>query len=121
MTTKNQPFLIRLRFALHGLLYGLRLERSLRFQAAAFVLVLILLIVLRPPALWWALVLLSSSAVIAAELLNTTLEHLIDHLHPGVHEQIRRVKDCAAAAVLVTVLGAIAVGIALAVHLLSHI
>ena len=120
-TTKNQSFLSRLRFALAGLLYGLRIERSLRFQAAVFVLVLIALAVLRPEAVWWALVLLASCAVFTAELFNTTLEHLIDHLHPATHSQIRVVKDCAAAAVLVTVFGAIAVGIALAVHLLSRI
>jgi undecaprenol kinase len=121
VTTKNQSFFIRLRFALAGLLYGLRIERSLKFQATVLVLVFIALSVLRPEAVWWALVLLSSCAVFAAELFNTTLEHLIDHLQPAEHSQIRVVKDCAAAAVLVTVLGAIAVGIALAVHLLSRI
>lgn len=120
VTSKNQSFFVRLRFALAGLLYGLRTEHSLKFQGTVFVLVLIALAVLRPEAVWWALVLLASCAVFAAELFNTTLEHLIDHLHPTVHSQIRVVKDCAAAAVLVTVLGAIAVGIALAVHLLSR-
>jgi undecaprenol kinase len=118
LTSKNQSFRTRLRFALAGLHHGFKVERSLRFQAAVFVLVLIALFVLRPEPLWWALVLLASSAVLAAELFNTTLEHLIDHVHPAVHSQIRVVKDCAAAAVLLTVLGAIAVAIALAVHLL---
>ncbi len=120
MTAKNQPFLSRLGFAWAGLRHGLRVEQSLKIQAAVFVLVILLLAVLRPAPLWWALVLLASSGVFAAELFNTTLEHLIDHLHPGVHAEIRVVKDCAAAAVLVTALGAVAVGIALAVHLLTR-
>jgi diacylglycerol kinase (ATP) len=67
--------------------------------------------------MWWALVLMASFLVIAAELFNTALEHLADHLHPDEHPQIGRVKDCAAAAVLMTVCGAVAVGIALVVHL----
>lgn len=117
---KNRSFPIRLRFAVAGIMHGLRSERSLRFQAGALGLVVIALIVLRPGALWWALVLLASSGVLAAELVNTALEHLVDHLHPQVHPQIRIVKDCAAGAVLMTVLGAVAVAIALAVHLLSQ-
>jgi undecaprenol kinase len=120
VTVKNQSFLIRLRFACSGLRYGLRAEHSLRIQAAVFALVIVALLVLRPGTLWWGLVLLASSAVFAAELFNTTLEHLADHLHPGIHPQIQAVKDCAAAAVLVTALGAVAVAIALAVHLATR-
>jgi undecaprenol kinase len=117
---KNQSFWARLGFALKGLAFALRSEHSLKFQASAFVAVVIALAILRPGPLWWAIVLLASSAVLAAELFNTAFEHLVDHLHPDVHPQIRIIKDCAAAAVLLTALGAVAVGIALAVHLLSR-
>jgi undecaprenol kinase len=116
--TKNQPFLARLRFALAGLGHAVRTEHSVRTQVVVFVLVMIAMGVLRPEPFWWALVLLASAGVLAAELLNTAVEHLADHLHPEVHPSIRVVKDCAAAAVLVAVLGAVAVGAALAVHLL---
>jgi undecaprenol kinase len=114
---KNQAFHVRLRFAWTGLIQGLRLERSLRFHAATFVLIVVVLLVLRPGPFWWALVILASVGVFAAELFNTAIEHLADHLHPDVHTQIRIVKDCAAAAVLVTVLGALAVALALFIHL----
>lgn len=115
--SKNRPFRARLGFAFKGLAFGLGAENSLKFQAAAFVAVVIALAVLRPEPLWWALVLLAGFAVLAAELFNTALEHLVDHLHPDVHPRIRIVKDCAAAAVLLTVLGAVAVGVTLALHL----
>ncbi|MGH8228470.1 MAG: diacylglycerol kinase [Steroidobacteraceae bacterium] len=118
--SKNQSFLTRLRFALAGLRHALSSEHSLRIQVTILALVVIALIVLHPGALWWGLVLLSSAGVIGAELFNTTLEHLADHLHPEVHPQIRVVKDCAAAAVLVMSGGAVAVAIALAVHLLTR-
>ena len=117
---KNQSLLRRFGFALAGFLHAVRTENSLRLQAIVFVLVLVALAVLRPAPLWWAVVLLASAGVLAAELLNTAIETLADHLSPGVHPQIRVVKDCAAAAVLVTVLGAVAVAIALAVHLLHR-
>jgi diacylglycerol kinase (ATP) len=117
---KNQPFLLRLRFALAGLGHALRAENSVKVQVGAFALVVLALLVVRPAPVWWALVLLASSGVIAAELLNTAVEHLADHLHPEIHPSIRVVKDCAAAAVLIAVLGAVAVGVALAVQLIKN-
>jgi diacylglycerol kinase (ATP) len=63
------------------------------------------------------MVLLASSGVVAAELANTAVEHLADHLHPEIHPSIRIVKDCAAGAVLIAVAGAIGVAVALGVHL----
>jgi undecaprenol kinase len=116
---KNQSFLRRLRFALAGLGHAVRAERSLKIQVGAFVAAVVAMLILQPGPFWWALVMLASAGVLAAELFNTAIEHLADHLHPEVHPHIRIVKDCAAAAVLVAVLGALAVGFALLVHLLG--
>ncbi|MGH8230598.1 MAG: diacylglycerol kinase [Steroidobacteraceae bacterium] len=110
---KNQSFRTRLRFALAGLAHGFRSERSLRTQALALVLVLAGLLLLRPPPLWWAVVLLAAATVLAAELFNTAIERLADHLHPQLHAEIRIVKDCAAAAVLCLAIAAVGVAIAL--------
>jgi undecaprenol kinase len=116
---KNQAFAARLGFALRGLACAVRTERSLKIQLLALALVVAALLVLKPGPLWWALVLMASSAVIAAELLNTAVERLADELHPHDSAGIGLVKDCAAAAVLVAVLGALAVAAALLVHLLA--
>lgn len=114
---KNQPFARRLTHALAGLRHALRTENSLRLQGLALLGIGIVLAVTRPGALWTALVLLAAAGVLATELVNTALEALADHLHPEQHPQIGFVKDCAAAAVLVASGGALAVGLALAVHL----
>ncbi len=119
-SNKNQSFWMRLRFALAGLAHGLRTERSLKTQTVALLLVLVALAILRPAPLWWALVILASSAVLAAELFNTAIERLADHLHRDQHPEIRIVKDCAAAGVLVIVLGALGVAAALLIELLRH-
>jgi len=107
-------------FALAGLMYGLRTERSVRFEAVVLVLVLVVLAIFRPEPIWWAVAALASAGVLAAELLNTAIEALADHLSPQQHPRIRVVKDCAAAAVFVCVIGALVVAIALAVHLLHR-
>ena len=113
---KNQSFVKRVRFALAGLREGIRAEHSLRFQGAAFLCVLITLCVLRPEPVWWAMAALASALVITAELFNTALEHLVDHLHPERHPRIGMVKDIAAAAVLTAVLGALGVAAAFIAH-----
>jgi diacylglycerol kinase (ATP) len=66
----------------------------------------------QPSPLWWAAMIITIMVVLAAELLNTAIEHLADHLHPNQHPNIKVVKDCAAAAVLVTTVGAIGVAVA---------
>lgn len=111
---KNQSFLMRFGFALQGLQHALRGERSFRIQLLAALAVLIVLSITRPAPLWWALIALTVMAVLAAELFNTALEHLADHLHPDRHPRIKIVKDCAAAAVLITTFGALAVAAAFA-------
>lgn len=67
--------------------------------------------VLQPALIWWALVGMMIALVLAAELINTALEQLVDHLHPEQHPRIKIVKDCAAAAVLLLSLGAAWAGV----------
>jgi undecaprenol kinase len=117
---KNQPFVRRFRFALLGLAAAWQSERNFKIQLGALVAAIAVLLVVGLEPLWWALVLLTSGSVLAAELFNTALEHLADHLHPDTHAQIQIVKDCAAAAVLVEACAAAAVGVALIVHVLQR-
>lgn len=119
-THKNQSFFKRLRFALVGLREGVRAEHSLRFQVAACGGVLVALCIFRPEPIWWAVTLLASALVIMAELFNTAIEHLVDHLHPARHPRIGMVKDIAAGAVLTAVLGALGIAAAFVVHLATR-
>ena len=96
------------------------MRRFFRRRLATVGLVVVALLFLRPGPFWWALIMLASAGVFAAEMFNTAIEHLADHLHPGIHPHIRAVKDCAAAGVLIASLGAIAVAVALVVHLIKN-
>ncbi len=59
----------------------------------------------------WALIAVSIAAVLASEAFNTALEFLADAIEPEHHPLIGRAKDVAAGAVLLTSLGAAAVGL----------
>lgn len=116
---KGQPFYRRLRFARHGLAQAWRRERSLRTHLLAAALVLLVLLLTRPAAIWWAVLTLTVGLVVIAELLNSALETLMDHLHPQQHSEIGVAKDIAAAAVLVASLVALGVGAAFLFSLLG--
>lgn len=109
---KNSPFRDRLGYALAGILNTLRSESSFRLHVLATCAVLVVLFFLRPRPVWWAIILLTVSLVLGAELINTSLEHLVDHLHPEQHPRIKLVKDCAAGAVLVFSISALCIAAA---------
>lgn len=109
---KNRPFRQRLGFALAGLASAWRSERSVRVHVLATGAVLGALLYVRPAPLWWALLTLAVTLVLMAEIFNTAVERLADHLHPHQHPSIRVVKDLAAAAVLIASLGALGIAAA---------
>lgn len=108
---KNSHLLNRLSFALHGLRAAFHNEKSFRTQLMLAVVALIFFTLLQPGLMWWAMIIIMICLVLAAELINTALEHLADHLHPEQHPKIKLVKDCAAAAVLLLSLAAICVAL----------
>lgn len=109
---KNQVLVRRLGFALAGIREAWRRENSFKTQVIAAAAVLGALAWLRPAPLWWAIAGLTVGLVLAAEIFNTAVEGLADHLHPEQHPAIRVVKDCAAGAVLVASIAALAVAAA---------
>lgn len=108
--TKNQRFHVRLRFACMGILATFRSEASFRTQLLFGAAALVLLVIIRPPPVWLALCIISAMCVLALELVNTSLERLADRLHPERHESIQHAKDCAAGAVLLASICAVAIG-----------
>lgn len=108
---KNRGMRQRFGFAWAGIAEAWRNERSFRIQTVFAIALPAVLLLLRVSAVWWALCVIIALLVLAAELFNTALESLIDHLHPEIHPAIKTAKDCAAGAVLVLSAGAVIVGI----------
>jgi diacylglycerol kinase (ATP) len=70
----------------------------------------------------WCWLILAMAAVWSAEALNTSIEFLADVVSPEFHPLIKRSKDLAAAAVLATLIAALAIGIlTLGPYISAHI
>jgi len=59
----------------------------------------------------WLWIVVVSGIVLIAELLNTSIEVLVDLVSPDIHPKAKIIKDVAAAAVLVSALTAVVVGL----------
>lgn len=97
--------------ALAGLAWAFQTQRNLQAHAAAVVLAAACGLWLEIAAWEWCAVALSSGLVWTAELLNTAIEVLADRVSTAREEAIKRVKDVAAAAVLMAALAALVVGL----------
>jgi diacylglycerol kinase (ATP) len=99
----------RFMFAIHGIGSAWLREGSFRLETLCAVAALGLMAYLRPAPVWWAVGVLIIALVLAAELINSAIEALADHLHPDLHGEIRAVKDMAAGGILVLNFAALAI------------
>ena len=79
-------------------------------HAAATMAVFIAAVALQITRIEWCLIVLSMMSVWTAEAFNTALECLTDLASPELHPLAGKAKDVAAAAVLITAVGAALIG-----------
>ncbi len=97
--------------AWRGWRLAFRGERSFRIQTAAGLLVIALAIML-PLASWQrALLFVVIAFVLVLELINSSVERLVDLIRPRLDEQARNAKDLLASAVLLASVAAAIVGL----------
>lgn len=88
----------------------LQSQHNAWLHAAATVTVCVFSIGFQISRIEWCMIILSVMAVWAAEAFNTSLECLTDLISPNHHRLAGKAKDVAAGAVLISALGAAAVG-----------
>lgn len=88
-------------YAFRGVYYAIYSQRNMKVHLLAVAVVSFAGIFLGISAFEWLAILLCFALVIGLEMVNTAIELLADKLHPEKNEQIGRVKDVAAGAVLV--------------------
>jgi len=124
MTKKmNKPFkfadrLNSFRFAFAGIWTLLRTQPNMWIHLAAAAVVVGGGVYAGLSRMEWCVIVLTIMAVWVAEACNTAIEFLADRVSPDFHPLIKKAKDVAAGAVLITALGAIIIG---AIIFLPHL
>ena len=98
------------KFALNGLCSVLKNEHNSRIHLLVAIIAVVLGIILKLDRYEWSLLIIVIGTVFLTELLNSSLESLADIIDPGWNEQIRKAKDYAAAAVLISAIISVIVG-----------
>ena len=99
------------RYAFDGWWFVVRTQHNAWIHLIFTVAVFALALWLRLPARDWAVLVLTIMVVWTAEFMNTALEAVVDMTMPEVHPLAKVAKDVAAAAVLLSALSAVLVGL----------
>lgn len=98
--------------AFRGIYITLKSERSYRIHFIALIVAVALGLYLDLSVLEWALITFCIGFVLVAELFNTVVERLGDEIAGGKHhEMVRNIKDISAAAVLLSAITALIIGV----------
>jgi diacylglycerol kinase (ATP) len=99
------------RFAFSGWWYVIRTQRNAWIHALASAVVVLLAAWLSLPLTQWAILILTIGGVWTAEFLNTALEAVVDLASPQTHPLAKVGKDVGAAAVLISAVSALLIGL----------
>ena len=111
-SNREHPTFIRsFGYAIEGFRTAVATERNIKVQLLGGVLAIVAGLVLRIDALSWVLVLLCIGLVLFAELVNTSIEAIVDLATQDLHPLAKRAKDIAAASVFTLSITAAVVGI----------
>lgn len=116
MKKENERFSVRsrlssFRYAYNGLKVFFRTQHNSWLHAVATVVVIGAGFIFNIERWEWGLVVLAIGLVLVAEALNTAVEFLTDLVSPGYNEKAGKIKDLAAAAVLLASVVAVIIGV----------
>ncbi|HEY8501031.1 MAG TPA: diacylglycerol kinase family protein [Clostridia bacterium] len=108
---KSRTLFDSFKYAAHGIKTAFTQERNFRVHCVTAVIVVITGILFGISLVKWALVFTAFGFVFVSELVNTAAETLVDMVTKEYSKEAKRVKDLAAAAVLVSAASAVLIGI----------
>lgn len=111
--TENMPKhrVLSFKYAIEGLILALKEEPNLKFHAVTGTIAIFLGWFFQIEFSEWLVILVLIGLVISLELTNTALEAIVDYLIPQIHPVAKKVKDIAAASVLVASITALVIGV----------
>lgn len=100
MKSFPKRFINKFRYAFAGLLDGILHDKSISLQALLALVVICVCAFLSLTIVEWVMILAMILLVLAAEFINSCVEEIVDMVCPDYDERAKRIKDYAAASVL---------------------
>lgn len=107
---RERKFVESVNTAIEGFIYVLKTQRNMRIHFLAALLILLMAIYLNFSSIELLILCITITLVLAAEMVNTTVELLVDMVKTEFHPIARIIKDISAGAVLLASINAAIVG-----------
>jgi diacylglycerol kinase (ATP) len=93
-----------------GIMLAVRTQRNVKVQLTVTVLMIGAGVYFSLTPVEWCIAVLAMGLVMGLEVMNTSIEELVNFVSPERREEARRIKDLAAGAVLIAALAAVIIG-----------
>jgi len=97
--------------AFNGLKIALKEEHNMRIHLAVTLCVLVFAVIFNINKYEWIAIIFAIGFVFAMELINSAIENIADFVSLEKHDTIKKIKDLSAAAVLVSAITAVFIGL----------
>ena len=101
MRTRAIKLLKSFKYALEGITTTLINEQNFQIHTIGTITVVSANIFFKITTIEWCIILICIALVLSLELINTSIEYLVDLVSPSYHLLAKRTKDAAAGAVLI--------------------
>lgn len=98
-------------YAFNGLIILFKEEHNARIHLIATILVITAAVLLKLNLYEWIAVTFAIGFVISVEIINTVIENMADFVSPTKNDKIKKIKDLSAAAVLISSMTALTIGL----------
>lgn len=118
---KNKNIINSFKYAGTGIKSSIKSERNLKIHITIMFLVIISGIIFKISLIEWLICLILFGLVISAELFNTAIEITLDLITTEINPQVKKAKDIAAGAVLITAISSTLIGLLIFIPKLINI
>lgn len=108
---KNRTYCSSFYYAFQGIRTAFLEERNIRSHFMSAFIAIVAGFIFRLSAFEWAWLILAIWLVIILEIVNTVVENLVDFITEEYHPRAKKIKDMAAASVMMTSILAVLIGL----------
>ena len=108
---KKKNILYSFKYAFNGIISSIKKERNMKIHISIMILVILLGIILKIKKIEWIICIILFGLVISLEMINTSIEIVVDMVMPNKNENAKNAKDISAGAVLIVAITSLIIGL----------
>ena len=108
---KKKNILYSFKYAFTGIISSIKKERNMKIHISIMTIVMLLGIILKIQKIEWIICIILFGLVISLEMINTSIEIVVDMVMPNKNENAKNAKDISAGAVLIVAITSLTIGL----------